>query len=68
MLQLIPGYTLETLAESNIDNLLPFYYAISSPDEGESSPEEPKGDIVYRDGKPYKKIEAKDSKLFGSTM
>lgn len=63
MLQMLPTYTLERLQKTDIDLLLPLYNwyckAISNSDDEKK----PQGkDIVYRHGKPYRKVNGKDAK------
>jgi hypothetical protein len=70
MIQMLPGYTLERLQETDIDLLLPLYFwyakqqkkeldAISNQIGGE-----PQQHVVYRDGKPYVVKTADQVKVF----
>jgi hypothetical protein len=69
ILRLIPAYTLETLDQCEIDRLFHYYfwdYRQSLKNKKASggktdSQIEPESNIVYRDGKPYKRINAKNS-------
>lgn len=65
MLRLVPAYTLETLDTCDVDRLLNYYFwdyrkALhrKEADEDAGDPEE---NIVYRNGKPYRKVAAKDA-------
>ena len=54
-MRLMPGVTLESLDKTDIDTLLPFYLWKTNGQRGSS------GNIVCRDGKPFKKVTAKEA-------
>jgi hypothetical protein len=65
IISIVPAYTLEALDMCDIDRLLPFYHANTSRDAEKNdnpgrAPEE-YGNIVYRDGKAYRKVRPQDS-------
>jgi len=64
MLHLVPGYTLETLDQCDIERILPFYFwDYRKTLANKEKPDTPlaENNIVYRDGKAYRKIKAGQS-------
>ena len=55
-MSLMPGTTLKDLDETDIETLLPWYFW------RKGSKREEKSSVVYRNGKPYKKVNPKDVK------
>ena len=64
MMQMLPTYTLERLQDTDIDLLLPlyFWYCKTAGKASGENPQAYEGDVVYRDGKPYKKVKPEDAK------
>ena len=58
MIQFCPAYTLEMLDECDIDRLLPFYYACAFPEDDTPKTND---SVVYRYGKPFKRVNAKNA-------
>ena len=69
MLRLIPAYTLETLDKCDIDRLIPYYLwdyrkSLSAKLKAEAESGKSESDeIVYRDGKAFKKTNAKKCEM-----
>ena len=64
MVQMLPTYTLERLQDTDIDLLMPLYHWYCKQSKaayGEDPKAAESSDIVYRDGKPYKKVKANDA-------
>ena len=55
-MKLMPGTALRDLDNTDIDSLLPWYLWKTRTETPEDS-----GDVVYRDGKPYRQVKAKDA-------
>lgn len=53
-MKLMPGTTLRDLDDTDIDSLLPWYLWKTSGERADSG-------IVYRDGKPYRRVTAKEA-------
>lgn len=53
----MPGTTLKELDNTDIDSLLPWYLWKT----GAKTPED-SGDVVCRDGKPYRRVTARNAK------
>ena len=53
-MKLMPGTTLRDLDETDIDSLLPWYVWKTNTDKTDSG-------VVYREGKPYRRVTAKDA-------
>lgn len=60
MLRLVPAYTLEALDGCDTERLLPYYFWDYRKTSKLNTSQE-QDNIVYRDGKPYKKVKAKDA-------
>jgi hypothetical protein len=62
-MKLMPGTVLKELDETDIDSLLPWYLWRTSHTEGKTD-----SDIIWRDGKPYKRVMAKDAAWLKNTF
>jgi hypothetical protein len=62
-MQLIPATNLKDLDETDIETLLPFYTWFANTHGKGSLQAETNGGIVYRDGKPYRKVTGGTSEL-----
>lgn len=54
-MKLMPGTTLRDLDDTDIDSLLPWYLWKTGTEVAEHS------GVAYRDGKPYRRVTAKDA-------
>ena len=55
-MKLMPGTTLRDLDETDIDSLLPWYLWKTNESDGKAD-----SGVVYRDGKPYRLVKARDA-------
>ena len=62
-MKLMPGTTLKDLDETDIDSLLPWYLWKTNAADSKAG-----SGIVYRDGKPYRQVKAKDAAWLGDTF
>lgn len=58
MMQMLPGYTLERLQKTDVDLLFPLYFwyckQFEKSEKESPAQSETDGEIVYRNGKPYR--------------
>lgn len=57
MMQMLPGYTLERLQRTDIDLLFPLYFWYCRMMSDEKAPAQGGGNVVYRGGKAYRKVD-----------
>lgn len=58
MMHMLPGYTLERLQCTDVDLLFPLYFWYLRMLNDEKAPARGNGNIVYRGGKAYRKVDA----------
>ena len=61
MMQIVPSYNLRDLDETDTETLFSYYLWFIYRKDNDESAEQPQDNIVYRDGKKYRKVKPQDS-------